>query len=134
MAKWSKVNINNNQVERSTERAYLIKMPHNSDYDGYSFWYPAKMCHDGPHNAAMTLSVPDDFRFSLRRYSQRTHQLLDEIEIEADEMLGQLATVSDNITAPLDKSDEPIIEVKEPEYRKPEETEVLDCLKTKLWP
>lgn len=134
MVSWTTVNINDNQVERSTERAYLIKMPHNSDYDGFSFWYPIKLTHSGPHSASITLEIPDDFAFNLRRYSPRTRKLLDSVELDAYTLGKQLETVSQNITAPLDKSDEPVIEVKEPKYRKPEETEVPDCLKTNSRP
>lgn len=121
MTTWHRININNNQVTRYTGRAYLINMPHNSDYDGYSFWHPEKMTMPGPHSAAMTVEFPEGWTFKLRKYSQRTHKMLDEVELNDLEMQEQFQTTSDNITAPKQGS---YVEIKEPEYRQPTENKV----------
>ena len=40
---WKKINIVENNIEAITNKAYLIKMPNNSNYKGYKFWHTDKL-------------------------------------------------------------------------------------------
>lgn len=40
---WHKITISANNIEASTDKAVLIKMKHNSNYDGFVFWHPKKI-------------------------------------------------------------------------------------------
>ena len=63
--KWRSVTISTNNIEVSTAKAVLIKMPHKSDYDGFVFWHPAKLVRQGNHPYAKKVSYTDDFEFRL---------------------------------------------------------------------
>ena len=40
---WYKIKISANNIEASTDKAVLIKMRRNSNYDGFVFWHPKKI-------------------------------------------------------------------------------------------
>lgn len=44
---WKNVNANVNQIKTETEKAVLINCPHNSKYDGYSYWHSSKLVREG---------------------------------------------------------------------------------------
>lgn len=96
---WHHVNINKNQIKHETARAYLVKMPHNSNYDGFAFWVSKKLARDGRHGGAIELSFTDSFTFKLQRRSDKTFQILSETEIDAGEMLEAFETTDANIIA-----------------------------------
>lgn len=122
------ININRNQIKHSSGRAILIAMPHNSDYDGFTFWFPEKLVDEGRHGEAVRLCIPVSFNFTLRRTSPKTYKVLAEEELNAYELVEQFKQTDDNIT----KKHEPEQRFKtvEPGYRKPEEVEVAECFKT----
>lgn len=95
--KFLNININKNQIERSTGRAYLIKMPHNSDYDGFTFWFPSKLVNEGRHDAALRLCIPASFNFTLKRTSPKTYKVLDEAELSAHQLVDQFRQTDENI-------------------------------------
>lgn len=88
MSNWKNIEINTNQIKTETERSVLIKMPHKSDYDGYCFWHPAKLVHEGSHSAACSIGYTDEFTFHLKKYGQgkwNSREVIDEQEIDAEE-------------------------------------------------
>ena len=87
-SKWHKVPVNFQNIKTETEKAFLIAMPHSSDYDGFKFWYPKKLVREGSHAYEVTLSVSDDMEITLRRTSEKTRQVLEEKVVGAEELLA----------------------------------------------
>lgn len=96
--KYLNININCNQIKYSTGRAYLIAMPHKSDYDGFTFWFPEKLVDEGRHGEALRLCIPVDFNFKLKRTSNKTYKVLAETELDAYELVEQFRQTDENIT------------------------------------
>lgn len=96
--KYLNININRNQIKSSTGRAYLIAMPHKSDYDGFTFWFPEKLVDEGRHDEAVRLCIPVDFNFKLKRTSNKTYKVLAEAELNAYELVEQFKQTDENIT------------------------------------
>lgn len=92
------ININRNQIKRSSGRAILIAMPHKSDYDGFTFWFPEKLVDEGRHDEAIRLCIPVSFNFNLRRTSPKTYKVLAEAELNAYELVEQFRQTDENIT------------------------------------
>lgn len=96
--KYLNININCNQIKYSTGRAYLIAMPHKSDYDGFAFWFPMSLVDEGRHDEAVRLCIPVSFNFTLRRTSPKTHKVLAEAELNAYQLVEQFKQTDENIT------------------------------------
>lgn len=64
---WKKVAVNVQNIKYETAKAVLIAMPHNSDYDGFAFWFPKKLVRDGSHSYECALSVPPDMEIKATR-------------------------------------------------------------------
>lgn len=124
---WLSVNINDNLVEVTTAKSVKIAIPHKSKYDGYSFWHPAKLIHEGRHSAAISLSYTPDFEFHLKQYGKgryNSRDVLDEVTITAAEFAEVFGIIDGNATAPAEK---PLIHT--PETLQPEETVVPEELR-----
>lgn len=65
---WHKVKISANNIEASTDKAVLIKMKHNSNYDGFVFWHSKKLVRED--GSMLTFSFNDEFKFNLKKYGQ----------------------------------------------------------------
>ena len=128
--KYLNININRNQIKTSTGRAYLIAMPHKSDYDGFTFWFPMSLVDEGRHDEALRLCIPVSFDFKLRRTSPKTRKVLAEEELNAYQLVEQFRQTDENITKKQKHEPEQRFETVEPSYRKPEEVEVPECFKT----
>lgn len=129
MTTWKSININANQVKAETCRSVLIAMPHNSDYDGWVFWHPAKLVREGRHSAALSLSYTDEFVFRLKRYGHgkwNRNEVLDEKEIGAADLEEAFGVVDENIKAPEEKN---AYETHKPAELKPAEAVVPEELK-----
>lgn len=50
---WKSIQINKQNVSRLSSYSSLIQMPHNSDFDGYSFWHTNKLIREGKHKNAL---------------------------------------------------------------------------------
>lgn len=86
---WGKVAVNLQNVVRTTEKAALINMPHNSDYDGFSVWVSLKLLRQGRHSYEHMLSVKADMEFTLKKHGKGRYnksQVLAEKTISAEEM------------------------------------------------
>lgn len=64
---WKKFECNIQNIVFETKRAYRIKMPYNSRYNGFNFWVSKKLCRNGSHSYAMLISVASDMYFKLQR-------------------------------------------------------------------
>lgn len=93
MANWENININTNMIKKETDKSVLIACPHNSDYDGWSFWHPKKCIKNGRHSAAVSMGFTSDFSFTLRNKRGDTQVLTSE---DIKEIFG---VVDSNIVA-----------------------------------
>lgn len=85
---WKNIDINKNLIKAESERAVLIAMPHNSEYDGYKFWHPSKLVRDSWVGGKVSIGYTNDFVFRLKKYGGGKYngrEVLDEISLEADE-------------------------------------------------
>lgn len=87
MAQWFKFPVNIQNIKHETEKAVLIAMPHNSDYDGFEFWYPKKLVRNGSNSYEVFVSISDTFRVTLKRVSEKTFKVLDERIVGYEELL-----------------------------------------------
>jgi hypothetical protein len=87
---WYKIKISANNIETSTDKAVLIKMKHNSNYDSFVFWHPAKLVRE--EGKMYTFSFNDDFKFNLKKYGQgkwNSREVVREDNIGASVMLAE---------------------------------------------
>jgi hypothetical protein len=99
---WKSININLNQIETVTDKSVLINMPKKSTYADYRFWHPAKLVRRGRHSDAVSVSFTNKFKFNLfkngkGRYNK--YQILNKIEIDAEELQDIFKTTDENIRA-----------------------------------
>lgn len=89
---WHKIEISENNIEASTDKAVLIKMKHNSNYDGFVFWHPKKLVR--VEGKMFTFSFNDEFKFNLKKYGQgkwNSREVVREENISANGMLAEWA-------------------------------------------
>lgn len=98
--------ISTNFIIRETGRATLFKMPHNSDFDGFQFWFPSKLVK-GESKQMVTLSFSDNFNFNLKKYGKGKYnkfEVVDECTIDSDTLLeafgGEAAEVKPIVHVP----------------------------------
>ena len=87
---WHKIKISANNIEASTDKAVLIKMKRNSNYDGFVFWHPAKLVRE--EGKTLTFSFNDEFKFNLKKYGQgkwNSRDIVREDAIGANVMLSE---------------------------------------------
>lgn len=95
---WRSFNINKQNIKAETEKSVLIACPHNSDYDGYCFWHPAKLVRDGRNSNAVSISYTEDFDFYLKKYNKK-HEVIDECRLGYDELEIVFEVMNENITS-----------------------------------
>lgn len=89
---WHKIKISANNIEASTDKAVLIKMRRNSNYDGFVFWHPKKLVRE--EGTMLTFSFNDEFKFNLKKYGQgkwNSRDVVREDNIGAHVMLAEWA-------------------------------------------
>ena len=126
---WNSININKQNIIAETSSAVLIACPHNSDYDGYSFWFPSKLVREGRHRNAISISYNEDFTFYLKKYGKGKHNsrsVIDEAQLAFDELEEVFGVMDHNITAPEFKNE---FETHKPVVLEVEEIDVLEELK-----
>ena len=109
---WKKINIVENNIEAITNKAYLIKMPNNSNYKGYKFWHTDKLIKK--HGKIYKLIYNDDFVFKLMKYGEGKYNFKDivkEVEIDSLELEAQFEQINENLKSTKDDS---YLIVKEP--------------------
>ena len=118
---WEKLRINNQNIKVNNGNSILIACPHNSEYNNYVFWYPAKMT--GFHEKYIEISFKDTFTFELKKYGQgkfNKYKLIDEKQVDAaviEEMFDCMQT-----------KDESYLIIKEPQ-KIDKHIEILEELK-----
>lgn len=123
---WKNIIINENQIETTTERSALVKVP-NSDW---KFWHPLKCLHSNGNQ--YSLGYTDNFTFRLFKNGNGRHNKFEKVaekEVGADEIEELFAGNITNQGGNAKNNRLPITEVIEPTYRQPEHTEVNDELK-----
>lgn len=118
---WRSFNVNKQNIKAETGKAVLIACPHNSEFDGYSFWHPAKLVREGRHSNSVSVSYTDDFVFHLKKYGKgkyNSREVIDEAQLAYDEIEEVFGVMNENISAPNYKSDF--------ETHKPEEIEAVE--------
>lgn len=126
---WKNININKNNIKAETERSYLIAMPHNSDYDDYSFWHPAKLVREGRNRSAISISYTDDFKFKLVKYGKgkwNKRDVIDEKTIDAITFEEAFGIMNENIKSPKYKNE---YETHKPKPLEVENKQALEELK-----
>lgn len=122
---WKSININRQNIKQETAKAVLIQCPHNSEWDGYSFWHPAKLVRDGRHSNAVSIGYTDDFTFRLKKCNKR-FEVIDEVELNASEFEEMFGVMDRNIVSPTMKDP---YETHKPESLPTEETEAIEELR-----
>lgn len=122
--KWRSFTVSTNNIEVSTAKAVLIKMPHKSDYDGFVFWHPAKLVREGDYLYSKRVSYTDDFEFRLfkkgnGRFNYNTK--IAEKTISAAEMRNAMKMMEITKLDPY--------ELHKPEIKEPVKADVLEELK-----
>lgn len=126
---WKNIQINKQNVKADTGRAVLIQMPHNSNYDGFSFWHPSKLVRSGYNSNALSISYNDDFTFKLIKHGKgkyNSRDIIAEEVISVEEFEEAFGVMSDNISAPKNKT---IYETHKPAQLEAKEVTALDELK-----
>lgn len=125
---WKSLNINKNQIEHETAKAVLVRCPNNSEYKGYTFWWPKKLIHEGANSAALRLSYnPMMSEFKVFKTTPKTFQRVAEDVLGAEDIEQIFEVTSSNISAPEFK---PTVEVKEaPKLDMPTNIEIPEDLK-----
>lgn len=67
-SEWGKVAVNRQNIETTTGKAAKIKMPHSSEYDGFTVWVSLKLLRKGRHSYEHMLSIKGDMEFKLVKY------------------------------------------------------------------
>lgn len=112
---WKNININRQNIKTETSKSVLIQMPHNSNYDGYSFWYPAKLVRNGKNSNAISVAYNDEFVFRLKKYGNGKYNkfdVIDEEEIDVEEFEEAFGVMNDNIRG---KDEESYLIIEEPQ-------------------
>lgn len=89
---WHKIEISENHIEATTDKAVLIKMKHNSNFDGFVFWHPKKLVR--AEGKMLTFSFNDEFKFNLKKYGQgkwNSRDVVREENLGANGMLAEWA-------------------------------------------
>ena len=105
---WKNINISRNLVKAETEKAVLIAMPHNSDYNGFRFWHPARCVREGRNSSAISIEYTEEFVFRLIKYGKgkyNSREVIDELQLSCDEIEEAFEALDENISAPKRKSD-----------------------------
>lgn len=126
---WKNIQINKQNIKAETMKAVLIQMPHNSNYDGFSFWHPSKLVRTGYNSNALSIGYNDDFTFKLIKHGKgkyNSRDIIAEEVIGVEEFEEAFRVMNENITAPHTKN---IYETHKPAPLEVKEVSVLDELK-----
>ena len=65
MTTWKKILFNIQNIETETDKAVLINLPHNSNYDGWKLWVSKKLIKEGSHSYTRSILCTDSFTFKI---------------------------------------------------------------------
>lgn len=120
---WRRLTINKQNIIAETGKAVRIACPHKSDFDGYSFWHPAKLVRDGSYLNTVSISYTEEFVFRLKKYGKgkyNSREVLDEVQFAYDEIeeVFQCMDAGDDFSEPVIYTPEPL----EPEHATADES------------
>lgn len=127
---WKEIQVNKQNIKTYTNMSVLIAMPHNSEYDGFTFWHPAKLIKNGKQSNSISISYNDGFVFKLKKYGNGKYNkfdVIDEHQVNVEEFENAFAIMNNNIVASK-KDAESYLFVKEPK-KIDKEIEILEELK-----
>ena len=104
MAEWRTIEVNIQNIAVETGKAVLINCPHKSDWDGFSFWHPAKLVRDGSNSYAAKLSYTDEWSFVMKRHN-KNRQVIAEKTLTVEEFEKVFGVMNENIRAPKQKDE-----------------------------
>ena len=129
MAKWKNLDISQSNIEAESDRSFLIKMPNNSDYDGYMFWHPQSLVARGSLSNSVALIYHDKFIFRLfksRRSKYGKYEKTEKLEVSAQKVIEAFENANEPFKPrPYRRPNE----IHVPPVLKPEKHEALDELK-----
>lgn len=113
MRKWKRLRVAVRHIEYNNGNRARLRMPHNSEYDGYIFWIPSKLIELNPmwtEEGTRTCQIlyTDEFKFKLKKLGyDRFDKLItvDEKEITPQELRKAFTNIN---TEPTDR-EEPLI-------------------------
>lgn len=97
---WKNITINKQNIKGETEKAVLIAMPHNSRFDGFSFWHPKKLVREGCNSYAREIGYTDEWKFNLVKYGNGKYNKYDTIDseqIDSQEFEIAFGVMSENL-------------------------------------
>ena len=77
---WKKILFNIQNIETETEKAILINLPHNSEYDGWSLWIAKKLIKEGTHSYTRSILCTDSFTFTIKNGDDEKNITANELE------------------------------------------------------
>ena len=87
---WKKFTLNIKTFAHQTEKAVKVKMPAESRWAGYEFWFPRKLLRIEESFSNLVASIPDDMEITLRKTHPRTFKVIDEKVVNADTIIEAL--------------------------------------------
>ena len=126
---WKNITINKQNIKGETAKAFLIQMPHKSQFDGFSFWHPKKLVRPGCNSYACELGYTDEWTFKLVKYGSgkwNQFEQIDNTSINAADFEEAFMPSNDNLN-PKQPVNE--FETHKPETLTPTKVEALDELK-----
>lgn len=80
MTTWKKILFNIQNIETETDKAVLINLPHNSNYDGWKLWVSKKLIKEGSHSYTRSILCTDSFTFKIIRDGDEKTLTANELE------------------------------------------------------
>lgn len=118
---WYEINLNSQQIITYSIKTALIKMPNNSKYKNFKFWFPIKLLKTKGKHYVMTFN--DYFVFTIFKTSSKPpFKIIEVDEIDAQEMTN----IFQEINNTFNSCD---FETHKPELLEVKEVEVLEELK-----
>lgn len=130
---WKSIQINKQNIKADTDKATLIAMPHNSDYNGFKFWFPNKLISSGKYANTISIAYNDGFIFNLKKYGKgkfNKNKIIEEKQISYEEFEEAFTSMNKNIS--FSKNEESYLIISEPK-KVDKEIKVLDELKNEKY-
>lgn len=113
MTEWKAINFNALSIEHETAKSVLIKMPNNSEWQGYTFWHPSKCVRTLSRGKGYfkTFSYTDNWEFTIFKSNKRGERTIEQV-LTARDMEKAFSVVNEQIAS--DASTESYLEIEEP--------------------
>lgn len=108
--------IKNNQIEKTTARAYLIKFPNNSEYKGYKFWIPSSLVKI-IDEINLNVYLPEDFEIKAFKNGNGKHNKFEKIA-ETNLSTEEMTKIYNQTTKIKEETEE--VKIQETDFTKEE--------------